>query len=287
MSDAARKITFFSKSSVACPVCEAGFYKEELLSGGGRLIAGELTEELHRTYEPSKKFGEIQPLIYPVVVCPSCYYAAYPLDFSAIDVAVVEKLRNDGKRRKESVSLIFKDLNFSEYRRLEEGIASCFLAMMCYDFFPAKAFSPTFKRGISALRAAWLLDALHRKHFGENYDYLSKLFYRKARFYYMLAVELAQNGREPLESSMHLGPDLDKNYGFEGFLYITGLLEFRYGPKKDRDKRVQSLETARRIVAKLFGTGRASKSRPSAILDKSRDLYDQMTQEIKALQGEG
>ena len=40
-------------------------------------------------------------------------------------------------------------------------------------------------------------------------------------------------------------------------------------------------------MAKLFGTGKVSKSRPSAILDKSRELYDQMTQEIKKLQGEG
>src|SRR5690606_26602175 len=107
------------------------------------------------------------------------------------------------------------------------------------------------------------------KHFGENYDYLARLFYRKARFFYMLAVELAQTGKEPLDSSVHLGPDLDKNYGFEGFLYITGLLEFRHGPRQSRERRIQSLENARRIVGKLFGTGRVSKSRPSAILDKS------------------
>jgi len=158
--------------------------------------------------------------------------------------------------------------------------------MMCYEHF-SQQFSPTFKRGLSALRAAWLLEALHRKHFGENYDYLSRLFYRKARYFYMLAVELAQTGKEPLDSTVHLGPDLDKNYGFEGFLYITGLLEFRFGPRKDNDRRIQSLENARRIVGKLFGTGRASKSRPSAILDKSRELFDKMTQEMKSLQGEG
>jgi uncharacterized protein (DUF2225 family) len=286
MSDAAPKLTFFSKMQTVCPVCEAGFFREELLSGGGRLIAGELTEELHRTYEPSKKFGEVQPLVFAVTVCPSCYFAAYPQDFEAVEAEAAAKLQERTERRKEQAGLLFPDLNFSEYRRLQEGTASYFLAISCYEQF-GKHFSPTMKRGLSALRAAWLLDALHRKHFGENYDYLAGLFYRKARFFYMLAVELAQNGKEPLDSSVHLGPDLDKNYGFEGFLYITGLLEFRYGPRKDRERRIHSLENARRIVAKLFGTGKVSKSRPSAILDKSRELYDQMTQEIKKLQGEG
>ena len=286
MSDAAPKLTFFSKSQTVCPVCEAGFFREELLSGGGRLIAGELTEELHRTYEPSKKFGDVQPLVYAVTVCPSCCYAAYAQDFAAVEAEAVAKLQERTEKRKEQARLLFTDLNFSEYRRLEEGAAGYFLAIACYEHF-GKHFSPTFKRGLSALRAAWLLSALHRKHFGENYDYLAGLFYRKARFFYMLAVELAQNGGEPLDSSVHLGPDLDKNYGFEGFLYITGLLEFRYGPRKDQERRIHSLEIARRIVAKLFGTGRASKSRPSAILDKSRELYDQMTQEMKKLQGVG
>jgi uncharacterized protein (DUF2225 family) len=286
MSDLARRITFFSKSQDICPVCEAGFLKEELLSGGGRLIAGELTEDLHRTYEPSKKFGEVHPLVYTLTVCPGCYYAAFPQDFQGVEEDVLDKLRGQMKLRKDSATLMFADLNFAEYRRLEEGIASYYLAMMCYEHFP-KRYSPTFKCGLSALRAGWLLEALHRKNFGENYDYLARMFFRKARFYYLRAVELAQNGREPLDSSLHLGPDLDKNYGFEGFLYMAGLLEFRYGPRKDRDRRVRSLETARRIVAKLFGTGRASKSKPSAILDKSRELYERMSEEIKSLQGGG
>jgi hypothetical protein len=228
----------------------------------------------------------VQPLVYAVTVCPSCYFAAYPQDFDEVEEEAVGKLQQSIDRRKEEVGLLFKDLNFSEYRRLEEGTASYFLAIACYEHF-ARHFSPTMKRGLCALRAAWLFDELHHKHFGENYDYLAGLFYRKARFFYMLSVELAQNGREPLDSSVHLGPDLDKNYGFEGFLYITGLLEFRYGPRQDRERRIHSLENARRIVAKLFGTGRASKARPSAILDKSRELYDRMTQEMKKLQGEG
>jgi uncharacterized protein (DUF2225 family) len=282
----AKKTSFFSKNPVVCPVCETSFYREDLLSGGGRLIAGELTEELHRTYEPSKKFGELFPLVYAVMVCPSCLYAAYPQDFLEIKEESIEALREQTDRRVQSVSLVFKDLDFTNYRGLKEGAASYYLAMMCYDSLD-RHYSPTLKRALSALRAAWLLESLHRKAFSENYDYLSRLFYRKARFFYMQAIEMAQNGQEPLEANVNFGPDLDKNYGYDGLLYVAGLLEYKYGPRKQTEKRIKSLENAKRIVSKLFGTGKASKSKPSAILDKARELYDEMNKEIKQLQGQG
>lgn len=280
----AKKTTFFSKNPIACPLCETSFYKEDLLSGGGRLIAGELTEELHRTYEPSKKFGEVYPLVYTVLVCPSCLYAAYPQDFHEIKEESIETLREQTERRVQSVSVVFADLDFTNYRGLKEGAASYFLAMMCYDYLD-RYYSPTLKRALSALRAAWLLDSLHRKAFNENYDYLSRLFYRKARFFYLQAIDMAQNGQEPLEANVNFGPDLDKNYGYDGLLYVAGLLEYKYGPRKDAEKRIKSLENAKRIVSKLFGTGKASKSKPSAILDKARELYEEMNKEIKQIQG--
>ncbi len=277
------RTTFFSKKPIVCPVCDTSFYKEDLLSGGGRLIAGELTEELHRTYEPSKKYGELHPLIYAVLVCPSCFYAVYPQDFHEVTGDTVELLREETNNRIQSASLVFKDLDFTDYRNLKEGAASYFLTIMCYEHMD-RHFSPTFKRALSAIRTAWLLDTLHRKAFGENYDYMCSLFYRKARFFYNQSVDLAQNGREPLEGKVNFGPDLDKNYGYDGLLYITGLLEYKYGPRRDKETRVRSLEKAKRIVSKLFGTGKASKSKPSAILDKARELYEEMNKEIKELQ---
>ena len=39
-----------------------------MMTGSGRLNAGELTEELRRLYIPSKKYGEVNPLIYYIVV---------------------------------------------------------------------------------------------------------------------------------------------------------------------------------------------------------------------------
>jgi len=98
---------------------------------------------------------------------------------------------------------------------------------------------------------------------------------------------MAQNGQEPLEAKVNFGPDLDKNYGFDGLLYVAGLLEYKYGPRKETEKRIKSLENAKRIVSKLFGTGKASKSKPSAILDKARELYEEMNKEIKQLQEQG
>ena len=52
-------ISYYSKDQVECPVCGAKFKREEMYSGGGRVIAGDLTEELRRLYEPSAKYGEV------------------------------------------------------------------------------------------------------------------------------------------------------------------------------------------------------------------------------------
>ena len=38
-------ITFYAKQNAVCPACGKEFPREELLSGGGRLIAGDLTDE--------------------------------------------------------------------------------------------------------------------------------------------------------------------------------------------------------------------------------------------------
>ena len=79
-----QKLTFFEKKQTVCPVCNAKFFREDLLSGGGRLIAGNLTKELRRQYDASKKYGEVRPLLYPITVCPVCYFATFPQDFDAL-----------------------------------------------------------------------------------------------------------------------------------------------------------------------------------------------------------
>jgi uncharacterized protein (DUF2225 family) len=281
-----KKITYFSKEAFNCPVCDATFHKEDLLSGSGRLIAGDLTDELRRLYEPSKKFGAIYPSIYYCVVCPVCYYGAFPKDFSdqASEEETIDKLREEKEKRFDDMGLLFEKLDFTSPRRLEEGAASYILTIMCYDH-SRRTFSPTIKQGISALRAAWLFNDLHAREPNQNYDYLSQLFYRKSRFFYQQAVEMEQTGGESMGSVPHLGPDVDKNYGYDGVLYLAGYLEYKYGPKKDPESRASHLDRARKIIGRVHGMGKASKSKPSAILDKAKDIHREMAEEIHALQG--
>lgn len=275
------RITFVSKEQLECPVCETAFRREEILTGGGRMNAGKLTGELHRNYDVTAKFGEIFPLIYPVTTCPHCLYSAYPKDF-LYPKADFAALKSDISTRKNCLKPVFPDLDFTEIRSLKEGVASYFFAMMCYDSFPKEA-CPTFKQGQSALRAAWLSMDLHRKFPGENYDYLAMIFYRKAAFFYGRVIELESSGQENLTGLGNLGPDIDKNWGYDGVLYLSGYLEYRYGQTLDPEKRGVTLKKARSTVAWLVGMGKSSKSKPSAILDLARDLHKGIKEELEAL----
>ncbi|MFW5693575.1 MAG: DUF2225 domain-containing protein [Alkalispirochaeta sp.] len=272
-------LTFFSKTPIECPICEENVFREEMRTGRGRQIAGNLTRELRRNYEPSKQFGEVYPLIYPVTVCPSCYYAVYHEDFLNVPEGVVETVEGETEQRRQVLSEIFPALDFTQPRGLEEGVASYVFATMCYEHFP-KQFSPLFKAGVSQLRAAWLCNDLHRREPSENYDYLARVFYRKARYYYTRAVEGEQDGSQPLSGAKHLGPDLDKNYGYDGVLYVSGLLEYEYGPRSDPEARRLALDRAKRTVARIFGMGKASKNKPAAILDNARDVYEAISKEL-------
>jgi uncharacterized protein (DUF2225 family) len=278
-SETASRISFFSKSELACPVCDTKFYREDILTGRGRLIAGELSTELRRYYEPSQKYGEVYPLIYPVTVCPGCYYAVFSQDFDELHDDGRREIENDTDDRVRSVQKLFEDLDYREPRRLEEGSASYYLAMRCYDSMPSEL-SPTIKQGVSAIRAAWLCADLHRRAPEENYDYLSRIFYRKARFFYTQAIEYEQNGEEAIANAGNLGPDIDKNYGYDGVLYLAAYLEYHHGPTADEIRRHDALQRSKTIVAKLFGMGKASRQKPSAILELSRDLYAEIRDDL-------
>ncbi len=272
-------LTFFSKNKIECPICDENFYREEIRTGRGRMIAGDLTKELRRNYEASQQYGEVYPLVYPVTVCPSCFYAAFQNDFSSVPEKAIEPLQEERAKRQGSVDKLFDYLDFTEPRRLQEGVASYILAILSYDHFP-KQFSPKFKQGLSALRGAWLAGDLHRKVPSENYDYLQHILYRKARFLYSVAVEWEQTGREPLSGAGNLGPDLDKNYGYDGVLYLSGLLEYKFGPRKDPERRKEALGRAKRTIARIFGMGKASKDKPAAILDNAREVYEEISKEL-------
>jgi uncharacterized protein len=275
--DKERKVTFVSKEPIVCPACETSFNREELFSG--RVNAGDLTDELHRTYIPMQSYGEVHPLVYDLTVCPSCWYAAFKQDFPGVPPKVAARLKDETAARVEAAQLLFSPVDYNAPRGLMEGAASYYLAMLCYERFP-KEFSPTIKQALAALRAAWLCGYVERKRPGEKFDEAAGAFYSKARFLYKLAVELEQKGKEQLTTVRWLGPDTDKNYGFEGVLYLSATLELKYGPREDEAKRAESLDAAKRTIAKMFGLGRKSKARPGPLVDKVRSLYDALKAEL-------
>lgn len=275
--DKEKKITFFSKEAVRCPVCGAAFHREELFSG--RVSAGDLTDELHREYVPMRDFGEVHPLVYDVTVCPSCFYAALRSDFSTAPQKTLGALEEETAARIGHVQNVFPALDFQGARRILEGAASYYLALLSYERFP-KDFSPTVKGALCSLRAAWMCGYLHKKAPNENFDYLAMVFYRKARVLYRGAIDREQSGREPLGAVKWLGPDTDKNYGYEGVLYLSGVLELKYGNRGDPAYRERVLGESKRTIAKMFGLGKRSKAKPGPLLDKARDLYERLKSEL-------
>jgi len=275
------KVSFISKKDYTCPACEGVFHKEELLTGGGRLIAGALTMELHRLYEPSVKYGDVFPLVYHAVVCPECWFASQEADFANLPQAKQADVAKDKERRKADTRLIFPNVDFTQPRGLMEGAASQYLVLRGYDFFE-KQTSPTIKQGLASIRTAWLLDDLHKKLPGQHYDWLATLFRKKAEYFYFEALNREQSGKEPMSGLKSFGPDLDKNYSYEGMLYMCAYLRYKYGPANDADERKASLEDARRTIAKLFGMGKKSKDKPGAFLDLARKVYNAINEELGA-----
>ncbi|MDR2471418.1 MAG: DUF2225 domain-containing protein [Treponema sp.] len=273
------KISYLAKDELICPACNAAFQREELLSGGGRLIAGPITDELHRLYEPSGKYGSIYPLAYQATVCPSCWFASMEKDFSFLPGAAKERVLQDQEKRISELEAVFPQLNFYGNRDLISGTASYYLTMLCYDYYPGTA-APTIKQGIAALRGGWLFDELHKKYPGEHYDWLSRLFKKKAYFFYTEALNRELNGEESVAVTKNLGPDTDKNYGYEGVLYLSALLSFRYGPTENSSYRETYLGNAKRTLAKMFGLGKSSKNKPGPLLEHARNLYDNINKEL-------
>jgi uncharacterized protein (DUF2225 family) len=277
--DGELKISYMSKEEYHCPVCGAVFRREELLSGSGRLIAGKITDELHRLYQPSAKYGLLYPLAYPATVCPQCWFAAVDKDFPALPPKSKEKAIDEQEQHRANTLLIFPAADFTEPRNLLNGAASWYLVLCCYDYYTPD-FSPTLKQGLAALRAGWMLDELHALYPGYHYDWLAVLFKRKAQFFYNEAIFKEQGGKETLSGIKNFGPDTDKNYAYEGALYLSALLKLKYGPKENPEERIESLGAAKRTIAKIFGLGKSSKSKPGPLLEHARELYDSINKEL-------
>jgi uncharacterized protein (DUF2225 family) len=279
LDDRELKISFLSKEKYRCPVCDAEFHREELLSGGGRLNAGEITDELHRLYLPSAKYGDVYPLAYVATVCPDCWFASIDKDFQNVPQKVRQQILEDRDERKKEAEKILPHVDFNAPRDLVAGLVSQYLVIRCYEYFTPE-FSPTIKQGIACLRTGWLFDELHKKYPDNNYDWLSVLFKKKALFFYHEALNKEQTGKESLSGIKNFGPDTDKNYAYEGMLYLSSLLQYKYGPRDDSEKRVALLGEAKRTIARIFGLGKSSKSKPGPLLEHGREIYDSINKEL-------
>lgn len=277
-------ITYYTKQSVICPICKKPFPREELLSGGGRLIAGGLTDELRRTYEPSSKYGTVYPLIYSVAVCSNCNTAMLWNDMTSFnDSKTADILLDTAPERIETVKNIFPHYDFKRDRTLLEGCAGYYLALLCYEKIPAQ-YSPTIKKAQICLRLAWMCDDMNKLYPDKNYDFIRDSFYKKALFLYQEALNLEMEHRENITNISSFGPDLDKNYGYDGVIYLSCLLEYKYGQQKDINARLKKLETCKHSIARIFGLGKSSKAKPGPLLEHSRALYDNLTAVLKDAQ---
>lgn len=283
-----RKISFRSKENSICPICNEVHNREQMFQGGGRLIAGKLTIELRRLYEKNKKFGRVNPNDYVISVCPKCLYASFPKDWDTISPHEVEELRQSSDLRRQYIEKILGPLDFYQDRNIVLGAASYLLAIDCYQKRGTNV-APTPKKAISAIRAAWYFDDLANEFPGMNFEKVRDFLYKKAAIYYSLTLEYMQNGAEPVESIQGmLGPDSDNNWGFDGVVYLNAYLTRKFLDQlaEKKEDQLNLLIKAKRMLAKLYGSGKASKGKPSAIIEMARELYDEYGKLIEEMGGE-
>ena len=282
-----KSISYRVKDKTVCKVCEEEFNREQLHSGGGRLIAGKLTPELRRLYDVSKKYGRVYPLAYSILTCPQCLYSAFQNDFGMLGPDDIETLQKQAIERRTGIEKIVGPVNFNDDRNLVLGAASYILAINCYQVRDLGV-APTPKMAICALRGAWLFADMNTEFPNMSFDKISKFFYVKAVKYYDPTLDIMSTGREPHEQFINLlGPDTDNNWGFDGVIYLNGYFTMKHlddlAPTKEA--RIELLDRNKRFLGKLYGMGRSSKSKPSILIDMAKDLYEEISSLIEEIQG--
>ncbi|MCQ2247545.1 MAG: DUF2225 domain-containing protein [Treponema sp.] len=275
-------ISYWAKEKMVCPVCKGKFSQEVMHQGGGRTIAGNLTDELHRLYEPSKKYGRVYPIIYDVGCCPECNTALLWKDFKEIkDGNSLDRLYETSAKRKAIVENIFPHYDLRYERTLYEGAAMYYLALLSYEQVDL-AYAPTFKRAMISLRLAWICNDLESVCPGHNFNVVAQAFYNKALYFYQQTL-VNETGRiETIGSVSNFGPDTDKNYGYDGIIYLSGLLEYKYGQRENQELRLKKLDESKKAIARIFGLGKSSKSKPGPLLEVARNLYENIKNELSS-----
>lgn len=269
-----RRLTYFRRNPVTCPVCGTSFRVEEMFTGRGRISAGELTGDLRRLYEDSKEFGKVRPVIYSVWVCPKCLYATTGRDFEALEkpaAKVQERLTND---RVNVRNELFPEIDFTEERGLKHGVASYMLAMTTASGLDHKM-APMIRKAMYAMRAAWLSSDLHGETQEQTWDLLSFVMFQKAKQYYQKAIDFEEKGVEMMNSAGFIGPDVDQNFGYDGARYLLARLSFKFAPFIENvEARVEAYNTTKKVLSRVFGFGQSSKEKPGPLLEIARKLYE-------------
>ncbi|MEI1279984.1 DUF2225 domain-containing protein [Leptospira venezuelensis] len=283
-----KKISFRNKEDTVCPICSEVHQRESMFQGGGRLIAGKLTQELRRLYEKNKKFGRVSPNDYVLNVCPRCLYTAFPKDWSSLDADELAKLRESAEIRRKNIESIMGPTDFYQERNLILGAASYLLAIECYQSRKVTV-APTPKKAVCAVRGAWYFDDVNTEFPGMGYDKIRDLLYQKSAGWYTDTMEIMQSGSEPVDAASYLlGPDTDKNWGFDGVIYLSAYLTMKFKEElaSDAASKLNLLIRAKRTLSRLYGSGKASKSKPSVIIDMAKELYDEYNKIIEEMGGE-
>ncbi|MEN2998617.1 MAG: DUF2225 domain-containing protein [Brevinematia bacterium] len=278
-------ITFFSKETIECPICEYKFRREELMTGSGRLNAGRLTEELRRLYIPTQKWGKVNPLLYPITVCPNCLYATFKEDFrnKYLTPDELTKLESYRKIRGEYAIAIVRNVDFEKPRDLKHGILSYILAISSYSFL-SKKLAPSFKKALASLRTAWLLGDLFEEEKKHEYARLQLLFYKKALEFYSAFIEKQAKGDETIDGVKFFGPDTDKDFGFDGVFYIYAVLRYKLlFLEEEITKKLEIISESKRYIAKFVGIGKKSVNKPADVLELGRELYERMSKDEEEL----
>ncbi len=277
--------TFFSSKPIECPSCENEVYQESILSGKGRLDAGELREDLYRNYNVTEEFGNMYPFLYAVTTCPKCLYTTFSKDFLVIHKRNKKTLFHSDMihKRKKTLSFLFKKIpDFKQKKDIMSAFASYLLAMDTYNEIRSRD-SPSIRMAICSLRSAWIAKILEEHKYGDFMKTLKDIFYRKSYFFYKRSLQYDTIGKESLGNIWSLGPDIDKDYGYEGVVYLLAWYVVKYESLNDPTQRRNELQKARTNLSKVFGFGKASREKPSILLSIARDVFDKTEKEMHAI----
>ncbi|BBM89908.1 hypothetical protein COTS27_01625 [Spirochaetota bacterium] len=279
--------SFFHNDPITCPVCSHKFKREVMRFGHGRLITTDTDDELKQNYKFSKKFGAIYPYIYNVLVCPECWFATLVEDFSKKDFYDYANLKTDTRFRIRKARELFPQAEFDVNRTLETGLLGYFLAMICYTYCNDSNFAHG-KKSIAAIRASWCAGELHHLHPESSYDILKQYFrytsYLESSNH--LATLYADKSKQRISIELY-GPDVNKDMGFDGFLYLSSYLNLEFLIlEPSLIEQYKRLEKISYTLSKVFGLGKTSQQKPSILTNKARDLYENTKLKIDAFETE-